>query len=106
MHPKHYHIFNLPPELLQTLTLRNLLNHQSLPTKSDPPSDSQVELTNNPSGSRACNICLDVSFANVDEQRRHFRSDWHRYNVKVRLNGGQSVAEAAFNSMVDGECVS
>jgi hypothetical protein len=38
----------------------------------------------------------------VDEQRNHYRSDWHRYNVKVRLNGGNAVTETDFARLVDG----
>jgi len=38
----------------------------------------------------------------VDEQRNHYRSDWHRYNVKVRLNGGNVVTEPDFVHLVDG----
>jgi hypothetical protein len=54
------------------------------------------------SSGRACNVCMDATFANVDEQREHFRSDWHRYNVKTRLHGGQSVGEARFAQLVEG----
>ncbi|KAJ7918760.1 hypothetical protein B0H13DRAFT_1991605 [Mycena leptocephala] len=32
---------------------------------------------------------------------RSFRSDWHRYNVKTRLNGGQPVSELEFSKLVD-----
>jgi len=51
--------------------------------------------------SRACNVCQGVTFADVKDQRIHFRSDWHRYNVKSRLNNGKSVSEAEFALLVD-----
>ena len=51
---------------------------------------------------RSCNVCQGASFANVDDQRNHFRSDWHRYNVKLRLNGKEVVAETHFAQLVEG----
>ncbi|TFK39410.1 hypothetical protein BDQ12DRAFT_681737 [Crucibulum laeve] len=95
MQASQYHVFSLSPELLDTLTPRNLVN--KAPTRSPSP-EPVVPST---SGPRACNICLGVTFQDVDEQRTHFRSDWHRYNVKVRLNGGTPVSEANFAQLVD-----
>lgn len=94
-----YHVYSLPSTLLDTLTPRNLISH------SPPRSPSPPPVTNNQpqaQGSRACNICLGATFSDVDEQRNHFRSDWHRYNVKIRLNGGNTVTEPAFAQLVDG----
>lgn len=105
-----HHIYNLPQELLDTLTLRTLFSN-STPSKQILPivaeDGKQVQ---DPSGaanigSRACNICLGVNFSDVDEQRTHFRSDWHRYNVKTRLNGGQAVSEDTFNQLIEGPFV-
>ncbi|KAI0820356.1 hypothetical protein BC628DRAFT_1467853 [Trametes gibbosa] len=95
-----YHIFSLPPELLDTLVPRNIINQTTVPPPSPPVSP---KTTPQPSGgSRACNICQGAAFVDVDDQRAHFRSDWHRYNVKVRLNGTESVSEARFTQLVDG----
>lgn len=89
------HVYSLPPELLQTLTLRNLINEPVHETK--PITQTSTTTT----GSKTCAACLGVAFTDVDEQRAHFRSDWHRYNVKTKLNGGESVAEQDFGKMVD-----
>ncbi len=102
-----YHICNLPRELLDTLTLRTLFSDSPSPSKPVLPlavdDGKQVQDASGTNiGSRACNICLGVTFSDVDEQRTHFRSDWHRYNVKTRLNGGQSVSEEAFSQLVEG----
>ncbi|KAH9034673.1 hypothetical protein EDB84DRAFT_1486530 [Lactarius hengduanensis] len=70
------HAFSLPPELLQNITLRS---HSLAPI----------------SGARACNVCLGVTFLDVEEQRTHFRSDWHRYNVKIRLRLEDSISGSA-----------
>ncbi|KAG5652040.1 hypothetical protein H0H81_006490 [Sphagnurus paluster] len=92
-----YHVYSLPLELLDTLTPRNLIN---APQPSRPPSP-EVLASVSSSGPRTCNICLGVIFVALDEQRAHFRSDWHRYNVKTRLAGGNPVPEVAFSQLVD-----
>jgi hypothetical protein len=99
MSTSNYHVFGIPSHLLETLTIRNLIGQE--PTT--PPS---VPVTTLPSihGARSCSVCLGTVFVDVDEQRTHFRSDWHRYNVKVHLNGGPPVTEPEFAQLVDGMC--
>lgn len=96
-----YHLFSLPRDLLDTLIPRNVLSQPQEPTapslQESPPPQSQPA-----SGSRACNICLGSVFVDVEDQRAHFRSDWHRYNVKARLGGGEPVSESDFAQLVDG----
>ncbi|KXN81548.1 Protein VMS1 [Leucoagaricus sp. SymC.cos] len=110
-----FHIYNLPRELLDTLTLRILLSEPPPPTNTkstlifNPSEDSrQIQdgfdgavISGAGIGARACNICLGATFSDVDEQRTHFRSDWHRYNVKTRLSGGQAVSEENFGQLVE-----
>ncbi|KAG2129057.1 uncharacterized protein EDB93DRAFT_1243473 [Suillus bovinus] len=89
---QRYHVFSLPPELLETLTLGNLISQP-------PPTEVSTLIQTTPpvsDNARACNICLGAIFADVTEQRSHFRSDWHRYNVKIRPEG------PAFAQLVDG----
>ncbi|KAI0060959.1 hypothetical protein BV25DRAFT_816164 [Artomyces pyxidatus] len=95
--PSQYHVFSLPAELLNTLTPRNLFS-QAQPIESEPLDPPAAQAS---SGSRACNICLGAVFVDVGEQRAHFRSDWHRYNVKLRVKGGAPVAEVDFVKLVD-----
>ncbi|OSD02971.1 hypothetical protein PYCCODRAFT_1467278 [Trametes coccinea BRFM310] len=98
-----YHVFSLPKELLDSLVPRNILNQPTAPTPPAPSRPDSPQPTAQPAvGSRACNICLGATFVDVEDQRAHFRSDWHRYNVKVRLNGGDPVSEAHFSQLVDG----
>ncbi|KAJ7173785.1 hypothetical protein C8R46DRAFT_893275 [Mycena filopes] len=92
-----FHVYSLPIELLDTLTPRNLLNEPRPRSPSPTPIAS-----GSATGSRACNVCNGTTFVDVEEQRTHFRSDWHRYNVKTRMNGGQSVSELEFSKLVDG----
>ena len=96
-----YHLFSLPRELLDTLVPRNILSSIPQPARSSRPV-SPAPAAQPAAGSRACNICLGAIFADVEDQRVHFRSDWHRYNVKVRLNAGEPVSETKFAQLVDG----
>ena len=96
MQASHYHIFSLPRELLDTLAPRSLVNRVS--ARSNTPELPTTFST----GPRACNICQGVTFLDVDQQRAHFRTDWHRYNIKTRLNGGKPVSESAFVQLLDG----
>jgi len=73
----------------------------------EPPShraESPAPAPSSGANSRACNVCIGATFIDVDEQRAHYRSDWHRYNVKTRLNGGKAVSENQFAQLVDGMC--
>ncbi|KXZ56307.1 hypothetical protein GPECTOR_1g270 [Gonium pectorale] len=40
-------------------------------------------------------------FANAAEQRQHFKTDWHRYNVKRRLAKQPPVSEDAFEKVLE-----
>lgn len=91
-----YHLFSLPPEILQTLTPRTLVNQETTPSIETLPEAAPVS-----SSARSCNVCLGAGFSDVDDQRSHFRSDWHRYNVKARLTNKKAVTEAEFANLVE-----
>ncbi|KAG9312931.1 hypothetical protein JVU11DRAFT_6365 [Chiua virens] len=95
-----YNVFSLPSQLVDTLTPRNNINQVSQvpPPEPSPPPQTVTPTLN----AKSCNICLGAAFAGVDEQRTHFRTDWHRYNVKIRLTGGSPVTESAFAQLVGG----
>ena len=46
-----------------------------------------------------------AAFSSVEEQRAHFRSDWHRFNVRRKLHGRAVFTEDEFERSVqdDGE---
>lgn len=48
----------------------------------------------------ACATC-GVDSANFEVQRDHFRSDWHKYNAKLKVRGKPTVDEDAFDAMSD-----
>ncbi|ADV20631.1 pre-60S factor REI1 [Cryptococcus gattii Ru294] len=45
-------------------------------------------------------ISCRVAFESADEQRAHFLTDWHRYNMKRRVANLPPVAAASFNEKV------
>lgn len=50
-----------------------------------------------------CGVGFDTpGFSSPDEQRLHFKSDWHRLNLKRRLGGQAALGEEAFEKLVDG----
>jgi hypothetical protein len=95
-------VFDLPEELLATLTLKNQLDRpvpESPPqinTKS--PDKADVEDTG-PAKATSCHLC-GLSFASVDEQRSHVRSDLHGYNLKQKIKGAKPVGEADFEKLI------
>ena len=51
---------------------------------------------------KTCATCK-VEFDDLQEQRQHFKLDWHRYNLKQKLSGnpGRTVNEEQFNNLID-----
>lgn len=47
-----------------------------------------------------CNTCI-LQFLDVDEQRAHFKTDFHRYNLKRKMNGKPPVEEETFEDNLD-----
>jgi pre-60S factor REI1 len=45
-------------------------------------------------------ISCRVAFEDASEQRTHFSTDWHRYNMKRRVASLPPVAATAFNEKV------
>ena len=47
------------------------------------------------------NGCLTCKceFLEREDQVAHYRSDWHRYNIKLRLLGQANVSEEAFEEI-------
>jgi len=47
---------------------------------------------------KACYTCrsCDAAFGTLEEQREHFKSDWHRHNLKLKLMGVKSITDSEF----------
>ena len=95
------YVFALPSEILDVLTLRTV--QQSLPeAESNENQDEQAEEVT--STGLGCQTCAIGAFDSVTEQRKHFRSDWHRYNLKLKSakSSSKPLKEDEFDAMADG----
>ncbi|KAL1606542.1 hypothetical protein SLS60_003947 [Paraconiothyrium brasiliense] len=99
------YVFDLPEELLSTLTLKNQPNQipqtdppQPHPSESDANERSENE-DGNPAKATSCNLC-GLNFATLADQRSHVRSDLHGYNLKQKIKGLKPVGEADFEKLV------
>jgi len=103
---KPLYIFDLPEELLYTLTLKDA----SGTTPSAPPNeqeqprtDDRVVTTADGSSSKpaasSCSLC-NLRFPTLQEQRAHVRSDLHNYNLKQQIRGLPPVNEAEFEKLI------
>lgn len=45
-----------------------------------------------------CNSCPGSSFASAADHRAHFKTDWHRFNQKLKMKGASTVTEEEFRS--------
>ena len=99
--PTHLHVYSLPTELLNSLVPRILGAQPTINEPQEPEPDATVEGASE-QRTRACNVCPGAAFTDVNDQRAHYRADWHRYNVKLRLQGGNPVSEVDFGKLVDG----
>jgi ribosome maturation protein SDO1 len=55
----------------------------------------QTNVAGNSTEGKPCNTC-GGHFANASSYRAHFRSDWHRFNQKLKLKGISAVSEEEF----------
>lgn len=52
------------------------------------------------SDSLSCSFCNTI-FEDKAQQRLHYKLDWHRYNLKQRLNGLKPINEDKFSLLAD-----
>ncbi|KAF2270284.1 hypothetical protein CC78DRAFT_528762 [Lojkania enalia] len=98
-------VFDLPKELLSTITLKNQ------PVRSGRETPSRISTTTSelserseaedggPAKATSCNLCT-LAFPSVAEQRNHVRSDLHGYNIKQKMKGLKPVGEADFEKLI------
>jgi hypothetical protein len=104
-------IFQLPSTPLANLVRRTLLTDTTTqapatqgPSHSDGAGETRTGATLGASlKGIGCALCNASSFADVVEQRAHYRSDWHRYNVKAKLINKPLLGEKEFMGAVAGE---
>ena len=52
------------------------------------------------SNTASCSTC-GVSFENIQDQREHFKLDWHRFNIANKLKGQKPINEEQFEAQID-----
>ncbi|KAL8704710.1 MAG: hypothetical protein Q9201_002134 [Fulgogasparrea decipioides] len=101
-------VFDLPHELLVTLSLKDPSSSQSHSDDGSSPlrKDTLVagledkDPKDPKAASTSCVLC-SANFSDLQEQRRHVRSDWHGYNLKQKLRGGKPATETEFEKLVE-----
>ena len=91
--------FALPPALLNNLSVRSIQDTPEEEANEAATSSATPAATN---GTLRCQTCPGAGFETVEEQRAHFKSDWHRFNAKAKLTG-RTVAADEWEGMVEGE---
>ncbi|WWD16498.1 hypothetical protein CI109_100924 [Kwoniella shandongensis] len=103
-------VYSLPAELLSNLSVRSIEAQSSStatnanddePSSNSKTKNGQTHTLNASSTSLGCQTCPNASFETVEEQRNHFKSDWHRYNAKAKLTG-RTVTQEEWDNMVEG----
>jgi hypothetical protein len=100
-----YIVYDLPQDILSTLernvdTGEDADKHIEVEPKQAVKADHRADP--NVGGSAACSLC-NFTFASVEEQRSHIRSDLHGYNLKQKLKGLPAVSEKEFERLVGGD---
>ncbi|GAA5831544.1 hypothetical protein JCM3766R1_001799 [Sporobolomyces carnicolor] len=100
--------FSLPRDLISQLEPRKLvipLDHPLHPSNQEQqPSSTPVNVEPTPAQEGGAYKCAltGASFADLQGLKEHYRTDWYKYNVKLKLQGKRTpVSEQEFNSMVD-----
>ncbi|WAQ84357.1 hypothetical protein PtA15_4A810 [Puccinia triticina] len=75
------HAFCLPEQTINSLQYTNNNNYTDQPETTEPETERK-ETANENLSSFSCTVC-NTSFDSNDLQREHFRSDWHRFNLKL-----------------------
>lgn len=95
-------VYALPPELLDSLAVRSIQAQAVDKEKAVAEADQQPEPTQLAAATGlGCQACPGAVFDTPDDQRAHFKSDWHRYNAKAKLQG-KAVTSDEWDKMADG----
>lgn len=89
------YLYDLPPELLESLTLQSTSHLRSTSEVSESAPPVRQVNDDGVSTSTACKLCK-LTFRDVNEQRQHVRSDFHKYNLKLLVKQLPPIDEATF----------
>lgn len=51
----------------------------------------------------SCNSCPNADFNDLGEHRAHFKTDWHKFNVKRKSRTMETISEAEFSVLTESE---
>ncbi|KPI41509.1 uncharacterized protein AB675_9149 [Cyphellophora attinorum] len=100
-HRRPLYVFDLPPELLQSLAVKIVGGSEREALDKEPGQIDRPDVSTASVGqdgvaqSTSCSLC-QLSFPNVQDQRQHVKSDHHRYNLKLNLKDLPTVDEGTF----------
>ncbi|KAI2466489.1 hypothetical protein F4781DRAFT_352823 [Annulohypoxylon bovei var. microspora] len=98
------YVYDLPDQVLTTLSIKQDATDaeaQDVEKKSTKQAPQTEDASGNISvvGSQSCSLCA-LSFATVQDQRGHLKSDLHHYNLKQKLRGKSPVSEVEFEKLI------
>ncbi|CCX04744.1 hypothetical protein FPQ18DRAFT_399790 [Pyronema domesticum] len=96
------YIYDLPSTFLTTLEAKD--SHVSTAAETDAPTEAAPTETTTDEHSlgMSCSMC-GIALASVADQRAHYKSDWHRFNLKMKTRGRPAVTEPQFDDMLEGD---
>ncbi|WVF65785.1 hypothetical protein IAT40_000519 [Kwoniella sp. CBS 6097] len=101
-------VYSIPQQILSTLSVRSIQAQVQPEPENNPSKTPAADVPSSAPGPAAgagaalsCQTCPNAGFDTVEEQRAHFKSDWHRYNAKAKLTG-RTVGQEEFDNMVEG----
>lgn len=95
--------YDIPKDVLSTLKPKEDVS--SIQIKDDEDHDDESNkaaaqrISNSTNSSTSCALCAQ-SFATVEDQRSHVRSDLHNYNLKRRIRNAPPVSENEFETLI------
>ncbi|CZT50685.1 probable Found in Mitochondrial Proteome [Rhynchosporium secalis] len=94
------YVYDLPQDILSTLTRKNDTGEDPQHNTSSSATDSAAGTrTETAAGAKSCSLC-GVVFHTVEDQRSHNRSDLHNYNLKQKIRGAKAVTEGDFEKLI------
>ncbi|KAI7958543.1 hypothetical protein MJO29_006760 [Puccinia striiformis f. sp. tritici] len=107
MGDKLLHCFSLPNEIINSIEISKNSNNQNYGDYSEGKEKEKEEeeeenqkIRTNDLLNYTCTTC-NINFESNETQRNHFRSDWHRFNIKLSTSSNKPVDQAKFNTILE-----
>ncbi|KAI7954235.1 hypothetical protein MJO28_006782 [Puccinia striiformis f. sp. tritici] len=107
MGDKLLHCFSLPNEIINSIEISKNSNNQNYGDYSEgkEKEKEEEEVENQKTRTNdllnyTCTTC-NINFESNETQRNHFRSDWHRFNIKLTTSSNKPVDQAKFNTILE-----